>query len=93
MTDTEILPVLEVQENGEDVLAKRNKTKTGEEDDTEEDGIVYDDMALETEQQNDPMETNETTNSTSTGSFTKDFNNQQFKSKLNNTPSTGVPQH
>jgi hypothetical protein len=92
MTDTENLPILEVQENEEDVLSKRNKTRTGEEDDTEEDGIVYDDRALEKEQQDDPMETNETTNST-TGSFSKKINNQQFQSKTNNTPLTGVSQH
>jgi hypothetical protein len=90
MTDTEIPP--DVQDNEEDVLSKRNKTRTGEEDDTEEDDIVYNDRALEKEQQDDPMETNETTNSKS-GSFTDGFNNQQFKSKQNNTPSMGVKQH
>jgi hypothetical protein len=91
----DIETVTNVQDNEEDVLSKRNKTRTGEEDDTEDDNLLTDsddEMAIEKLQQDDPMKSKETTNSSS-GSFIDGFNNQQFKSTANNTPSTGVSQH
>jgi hypothetical protein len=97
--------VIDVQDNEEDALPiKRNKTRTGEED-TEDDGIIYeDDMTIENDQQDDPMNSNETiendqqdnpmntneTTKSNSGSFISGFNNQQFKSTTNNTP--GVSQ-
>jgi len=91
---------IETQENNEDEISiKRNKTLIGK---GESDDEIMDDeeMLIENERQNNTTSTHEstiidevmTTTESDTSSFTKGFNNQQFKTKTSSAPWPGVSQ-
>jgi len=90
--ETEMETVISTQTSEDESLStKRNKTVTGE-GKVHDDIIDDDNMTIEKEQLDNPMNRDETTNSNAT-SFIAGFNNQQFKSSANEAPWPGVSQH